>query len=436
MLPGDYKLKVDSGDPSASGFTTQGTGIADTDGDSEISPATGTSPVFQLASGVSDDTRDAGVVGPCYDVDLVANGFWKWWTPGVSDAVPSDWNQTSFTGEGSWQEGFSPLGYGVNSRAVTEITVPDSANGRYANYFRHTFEAPDPLLFQGGLQLTLAHRGGVIVYLNGAEIVRRNLPWGAAVGAGTWASTDSDTVETVSIPAELLLSGSNLLAVELHRYKDDEGDLDPALFNLKLSGRVCGSCRVKEVVVASTKATTIKAGSTSDFGNALLLQLGTSTERSVLIAWDLSAIPQGVDVLHAEMELFVTASTNDAYTLHELLRPWNESGSTRAIWSQAVRGTPGVNWASPGAKGAADSSPVRLGMMPLGDDSDINIFAEASLNAAGRSVVEKWINTPATNFGFLIDAETGSTNTLEFSSDDAANVPKLRVVYLDPACQP
>jgi hypothetical protein len=320
---------------------------------------------------------------------------------------------------------------------VTAITVPDSANGRYANYFRHTFEAPDPGLFQGGLQLTLTHRGGAIVYLNGAEILRRNLPWGTAVGAGTWASTDSDTVETVSIPAALLLSGSNLLAVELHRYKDDDGDLEPGLFNLALAGRVCGSCRVKEAVVASTYATTIKASSTSDFGGNALLQLGGSSERSVLISWNLNSIPQGADVLQAEMVVFVTASTNDSYAIHELLRSWNESGSTRSTWSQVVRGTPGVNWGADGAKGAADSSPLRLGMMPLGSDSDVNVFAEAPLNAAGRNVVEKWINNSATNFGFLIDAETGSNNTLEFSSDDnTANAPLLRVVYLDPSCQP
>ncbi len=440
--PGNYRLKIDPINPidfSTLGFTAQGTGV--TDGDSEIAPATGTSPVFQLASGVTDDTRDAGLLGPCYGADLVASGIWKWWTPGVSDTVPSDWNQVSFTGAGSWADGFSPLGHGNTSRYVTQVNSPDTVNGLYTSYFRHTFEVEPGLgALQGDLQLTLTYRGGVAVYLNGAEILRRALPWGAAVGAGLPASTDADIVETVAIPVGLL-SASNLLAVELHQYRDpDDNKLSPALFDLKLSSRVCGSCRLKEKVVASTKATTIKVSSTSDVGTAAVLQLGGASERSILIAWDLSSIPQGADVLQAEMLLFVpaitNAATNDSYAIHELLRTWNESGSTRSTWNQVVKGTPGVDWGVSGAKGAADSSPVRLGMMPLGGDQDINLAVQTSLNTAGRSVVEKWINNPATNFGFLIDAEPNSSNTMEIASDETSNSPRLRVIYLDPACQP
>jgi hypothetical protein len=197
---------------------------------------------------------------------------------------------------------------------------------------------------------------------------------------------------------------------------------------------------VKETVVTSNKATTIKEGSAnSNFGGNALLQLGGSTQRSVLIYWDLASIPQGAEVLQAEMVVFLDDdtgdATNDSYAIHELLRSWEESNSTGASWNHAVRSS--VSWTPPGATGVGDSSPVRLGMMPLGSDQAFSISLEAPLNAAGRSVVEKWINNPATNFGFLIDAESGSNNTMEFLSDDnTSNTPQLRVIYLDPACQP
>lgn len=443
--PGNYRLRVsptNSFAPTPRGFTVQGTG--DVDGDSEISPATGMSPVFRVDGGVNDNTRDVGVVSPCYDVDLVAaNSIWKYWVPGASDTVPADWNQSSFS-DSAWEEGFSPLG--SDDDAMTDTGNPDAVNGRYTTYFRLSFEGADALAFQGGLKLNLTRKGGVIVYLNGAELLRRNLPWGVAVGASLPASTEADTVETISIPAALLLSGSNLLAVELHQYEDDDdGDLSDGLFDLELTGRVCGSCRVKEKVLTTTKATFIKDSSTgSNSGTSTMLELdggvsstGAPSAKNVLVAWDLSSIPQGAGVLHAEMVVTIgsgSASSDEPYALHELLRSWNESGSTGASWNHAIRTT--AAWQTPGALGANDSSPVRLGLMPL--DSGIDVSATVPLNPAGRSVVEKWIDSPATNFGFLIEAEPGTDDGLEFRSDDhlSGGAPQLKVIYLDPTCQP
>lgn len=429
VLPGDYRLKVD---PGVEGFTVQGSGL--TDGDNEISSLTKTSADFALAAGVTDDTRDAGLVGPCYDVDLVApNSVWKWWTPGPADAVPSDWNEAGFAGDGAWNGGFSPLGFGT-SRAVTTITAPATGSGVYTNYFRLAFEAADPLVFQGDLQLTLARNDGVVVYLNGVEILRRNLPWGLDLSAGVPASTKSDTIETVAIPAGLL-QASNVLAVELHQSPEN---VSVGLFDLELSGKVCLSCEVKEALVSTTKATMIKLSSSgTNYGTNSLLEMdGGSGAKSVLIAWDLSTLPAGAEVLHAEMTMLVDddsgASSDDPYSFRELLRTWSESGSTGATWGHATR--PDSAWGTAGATGAGDSGAARLGLMPM--DTGANVSAAAVLNPAGRSVVEKWIDTPAANFGFLIAAEPGSTDGMDILSDDGANAPKLRVIYIDPTCQP
>ncbi|HEX6904154.1 MAG TPA: SdrD B-like domain-containing protein [Thermoanaerobaculia bacterium] len=424
--PGDYRLKVD---PGAYGLTVQGAGL--TDDDSEVSPQTGKSAEFNLA-GVSDVTRDAGLLEPCYDVDLVAPGsVWNWWTPGATDAVPAGWNQPVFAGESAWNNGFSPLGFGT-SRAVTNTGVPPT--GMYATYFRLAFAAADPQVFQGDLRLTLTRNDGVVVYLNGIEILRRNLPWGAALSVNAQASTKSDTIETIAIPAALL-QASNLLAVELHQAA---GSTSVGLFDLTLTGKVCGGCRVKEAVVTTTKATFIESGS-GPMGAEELVELdGGSGAKSALIEWDLSSLPQGADVLHAELEVFIDADsgadTSHRYAIQELLRPWNEGEAT---WSRA---TATVDWLALGATGTNDSGAARLGLMPRNTANDVS--ASVSLNPAGRSVIEKWIDNGNLNFGFLIDAEAGATDGLDILSDDhtsttpGAHAPRLRVIYVDPTCQP
>lgn len=425
--PGDYRLKVD---PGAYGLTVQGAGL--TDDDSEVSPRSGRSAEFNLAAGVNDVTRDAGLLEPCYDVDLVAPGsLWKWWTPAATDVVPAGWNQPGFAGESAWNNGFSPLGFGT-SRAVTNTGVLPT--GVYATYFRIAFEAADPQVFQGDLRLTLTRNDGVVVYLNGVEILRRNLPWGATLGVNAQASTKADTIETIAIPAALL-QASNLIAVELHQAS---GSTSLGLFDLTLTGKVCGGCRIKEAVVTTTKATFIESGSGPNGAEELIELDGGSGAKSALIEWDLSSLPQGADVLHAELEVFIDAEddadTSHRYAIHELLRSWNEDEAT---WSRA---TATIDWEGLGATGDDDSNATRLGLMPRNTANDVS--ASVSLNPAGRSVVEKWIDNGNLNFGLLIDAEAGSTDGMDFLSDDhtstapGAYAPRLRVIYVDPTCQP
>ena len=97
--------------------------------------------------------------------------------------------------------------------------VPDSKNRYPTAYFRHAFSVPAatrvPLL-----RLGLLRDDGAIVYLNGKEIVRNNLP--AEVTHATRAlSTVEDEAESAYTDHMLdprgLAAGTNYLAVEVHR---------------------------------------------------------------------------------------------------------------------------------------------------------------------------------------------------------------------------
>ncbi|MEY3213485.1 MAG: hypothetical protein RIT28_3966, partial [Pseudomonadota bacterium] len=80
---------------------------------------------------------------------------------------------------------------------------------------------------------------GAIVYLNGVEVLRENLPSGA-VGAETLATAAVTGAAEVSaaLPADALVRGQNVLAVELHQAEAPDDDLT---FGCALSARVTAS---------------------------------------------------------------------------------------------------------------------------------------------------------------------------------------------------
>jgi hypothetical protein len=427
VLPGDYKLSVQ---PGTRGNTKQVSGAPNDD--SDIDPRTGTSASFNLASGASDTSRDAGLLSPCFDLTLVAKGSrWKWWTPSATDSVPSGWNAASFTGaEGApWQEGAAPLGYGT-SKARTVITVPDRLNGAYTTYFRLAFVSPDPAVVERGLQLELTRNDGVVVYLNGAEVLRRNLPWGLIPGFRTPASTDVNTTETVTIPVSALVAGTNVIAVELHQ--SVENDDSSGLFEIGLTGRICQSCRVGEVELGGLVSTYISndtGKSGSNFDTLLKLETDGSPAKKALLRWNtLPAVLTGADILRANLQVTVAtgsgSSSHQPYGFYALLRSWDPATVTYAHpWD-------------PDGIDAADRGSERLGVTPL--NPALGETVTIPLTEAGVQVVEQWVSGTLANNGLVLQAEPGSENGLDLQSDRTASPPRLTVLYVRPAsaCTP
>lgn len=104
--------------------------------------------------------------------------------------------------------------------------------GRTTYYFRKTFSfAGDPAFTQ--LQINAVIADGAVVYLNGVEVHRQNVPAGA-LQFSTPASSDVTSpgyTGRITIPAGSLVSGQNVLAVELHQAS---GSVDTPLFGTEL----------------------------------------------------------------------------------------------------------------------------------------------------------------------------------------------------------
>ena len=178
-----------------------------------------------------------GIVPAVYaDVTLVpAGAIWKYLDNGQS---PEGWKNSDFN-DGAWASGPAELGYNTDNTELPEATVISyggNANAKYiTSYFRHSFNIANPVAFNS-LKLRLVRDDGAVVYLNGVELIRSNMPTGtitpttpAPVAVG---GTDESKFFEFSL-GNALTAGVNVIAVEVHQQAASSSDVS---FNLELIG--------------------------------------------------------------------------------------------------------------------------------------------------------------------------------------------------------
>ncbi|NLF41022.1 DUF2271 domain-containing protein [bacterium] len=165
-----------------------------------------------IASGISTNTV------------VAAQGEWRYNDQGL-DLHGAPWTLADYY-DGTWSGGTAPLGYGGDGEATVLSYGPD-ANAKYPTYyFRKAFTAAQTPM---GLTLHVRRDDGVIVYLNGIEIARDNMPGGSAYGtyaSATVGGADETTyfAFTVADPS-LVKPGVNILAAEVHQADPASSDM-------------------------------------------------------------------------------------------------------------------------------------------------------------------------------------------------------------------
>ncbi|MCA9212661.1 MAG: PQQ-binding-like beta-propeller repeat protein [Planctomycetales bacterium] len=163
--------------------------------------------------------------GPKPVVVLAAGSRWKYLDTGADPG--DDWTKPDFDDQ-DWKEGAAQFGYGDND----EKTKLDSdANNYPTYYFRKSFEIDDPNAIKP-LVVRLIKDDGAIVYLNGEEVVRDNMPDGKV-------TREMFAEETTAVESEFylhdlnsqLLTGRNVIAVEVHQASATSSDVS---FDLEL----------------------------------------------------------------------------------------------------------------------------------------------------------------------------------------------------------
>lgn len=145
---------------------------------------------------------------------------WKYFDKGQ---VPSsDWTSTAYN-DSTWASGEAILGYG-NGNERTKVSFGPSSSKKYiTTYFRKAFTIENASAITA-LNLKLDQDDGAVVYLNGREVLRTNMPAGT-VGNTTLASSCTSKPETKPIDPRLLINGNNVLAVEVHQCDPSSSDL-------------------------------------------------------------------------------------------------------------------------------------------------------------------------------------------------------------------
>ncbi len=157
------------------------------------------------------------------DVTLIAkNSSWKYYQAGNQPI--GEWASSGYDDAG-WSSGNAILAWGVIDAAPTTTTLITNI---HTIYFRKTFTCTKTGS-ETQLQLNYLFDDGAVVYLNGVEITRINMPSGT-VAYSTWTSVvgneGSYTLVTLP-PAALtaLVNGTNVLAVEVHNTSSGSSDL-------------------------------------------------------------------------------------------------------------------------------------------------------------------------------------------------------------------
>jgi hypothetical protein len=153
---------------------------------------------------------------------------WRYNDTGVDQGTA--WRDANFN-DTAWPSDFSEFGFGDGD----EFTILQSnPNGVPLNtaYFRSTFDISSPTTYSN-LSLYLIRDDSAVVYLNGVEVYRNNLPAGE-VTYGTKAVRNIEGDEEFSfakhvVPASALVAGVNVLAVEVHQANGGDEDMSFAL---------------------------------------------------------------------------------------------------------------------------------------------------------------------------------------------------------------
>ena len=182
----------------------------------------------------SDDLR-ISVTRSAGDVVLLPLGsVWRYLDTGEDQGTA--WRAPGFV-DASWKSGRAQLGYGDGDEATVVGFGPNSTSKYITTYFRTRFDVAGISSIQS-LNLGIVRDDGPVVYLNGVEVYRNNLPESdivfgslanSAIGGG-----DEGALNEAPVDLAALREGENVLAVEMHQNGGGSSDLS---FDLQLTAK-------------------------------------------------------------------------------------------------------------------------------------------------------------------------------------------------------
>jgi uncharacterized membrane protein len=357
---------------------------------------------------------------------------WKYLDNGTSPS--STWTSLGFD-DSAWKSGAGQFGYGEGDE-TTVVSYGSNAASKYiTTYFRKSFSVSDKTRV-AALSLSLLRDDGAVIYLNGTEIYRSNMPSGT-ITSSTLATTDITAEDetawyAVAVNPALLVNGTNVLSVEVHQNSAASSDLS---FHAQLSARL-NQAAPTTIPAAPTNFKAAVPGlnavnltwtdnASNEFGYRLerardgspFIALGTLGPDTTSFLDTINLVPGAKYLyrLRALNPLGLSTYANLATTILPLTQNLITAGST---WKYLDNGTtPSATWTTNSFVDTAwKSGAAQFG---YGDDDETTVVSYGS-NAASKYITtyfRKSFNVPA--------PETILGLTLNLLRDDGA------VVYLN-----
>lgn len=176
---------------------------------------------------------------------------WHYFDKGMLPA--NEWMSPTFN-DGTWIEGQAKLGYGDGDENTVVSYGPNASDKFVTTYFRKTFSITAAQL-SSLTELTAAVNfdDGVVVYLNGSEVYRNNMPEGniSYTTLAKEARPTENVFNNFTLDKALVTTGINTLAVEIHQTNGTSSDI---AFDLSLTG----------IILVSSSTTTSTAATLSN----------------------------------------------------------------------------------------------------------------------------------------------------------------------------
>ncbi len=157
---------------------------------------------------------------------------WKYYDK--EKAPTGDWTSATFS-DSNWQEGVAEFGYGDGDEKTVISFGEKSEKKLITSLFRKKFMMTNPDI--KSIELKIKCDDGAVVYINGKEVFRTNMPGGKiswetdAAGA---ISGDGEKSFLIShLKPDALVKGENIIAVEVHQDSPKSSDLS---FDLSMTG--------------------------------------------------------------------------------------------------------------------------------------------------------------------------------------------------------
>ena len=183
--------------------------------------------------------------------------LWKYMDDGSDQG--SNWKEINFN-DGDWSSGYAELGYGDGDEMTIIEYGPDENDKYITTYFRYMFTLDSSENIQT-LSLGLKSDDGAIIYLNGTEVLRSNIPVGPTTydtyASATVSGGDEDTFFGWTISADEITAGQNIVAVELHQVSGSSSDIS---FDLELIGTSYSNAELIDSLTFGNQITDVSYG--------------------------------------------------------------------------------------------------------------------------------------------------------------------------------